>query len=415
MSKINEKEIKRRLEAVSKFEISPEVAARDLEQTKRSLTKLTSEPQQSGQNIWRIIMKSNIAKIAAAIVIIATVLIVIHYSGGSLDGSGVVWADVLKNIKTANTVAFTLESESQNQIGTEFWEQGEVKIEGPYRLFNGISGHHFANGKSSESEIISIMDISQQNQFILIYPKTKWAYTGNNGGNDALLTYDEITKDFRNGTEEYIGRVKINGQDSVCFKVSEDDNEITIWADPDTDLPIRIERLAIDGNDKTILSNITFNIELNDELFDMTIPAGYASTNMMTDEINVPFKLTENNLIQGLAVYEKYLGKFPTWYAGGGRPEQDAREKLIDEIKQYYKPSDEESAIAILGAEFIKRLPEGSDYQYVGEDVKLDDANTPVCWWKPSESKTYRVVYGDLSIRDVEPENLPDIPWLNNN
>jgi hypothetical protein len=341
------------------------------------------------------------------------VVIGVHYSGGSIDGASVAWADVLNNINAAKTVAFILESESENQIGTEFWEKGDVKIKGPYRLFDGISGHCFANGKPSESTMRSIMDISHQNQFILIYPKIKWAYTGNDGGNDALLTYDEITKDFRNGTEENLGRVKINGRVTICFKVSENNNEITIWADPVTGLPIRIERLAIDEKDKTVLSNINFNIELDDELFKITVPDGYASVNMMTDQIEVPFKLTENNLIQGLAVYAKYLGKFPTWFAGGGRPDPEAREKLIAETKQYYKPSDEESAIAMLGAEFIKDLPEDSDYHYVGEDVKLGDANAPVCWWKPIDSKTYRVVYGDLSIRDVKPENLPDIPWLN--
>ena len=51
--------------------------------------------------LWSIIMKSNIAKIAAAIVIIAAVLIVIHYSGGSIDGSSVVWADVVKKIENS--------------------------------------------------------------------------------------------------------------------------------------------------------------------------------------------------------------------------------------------------------------------------------------------------------------------------
>jgi hypothetical protein len=35
-----------------------------------------------------------------------------------------------------------------------------------------------------------------------------------------------------------------------------------------------------------------------------------------------------------------------------------------------------------------------------------------MCWWKPAGSKTYWVVYGDLSVRDVAPKDLPPIPWL---
>ena len=57
------------------------------------------------------------------------------------------------------------------------------------------------------------------------------------------------------------------------------------------------------------------------------------------------------------------------------------------------------------GQDFLRKLG-------VGEDVEFGDADTPVCWWKPPGSKTYRVIYGDLSIRDVEPNDLPEIPWL---
>ena len=65
----------------------------------------------------------------------------------------------------------------------------------------------------------------------------------------------------------------------------------------------------------------------------------------------------------------------------------------------------------MLGTEFIVRLPENSDWQYVGEDVQLGDASKAVCWYKPAGSETYRVVYGDLSVKDVAPEDLPSIPW----
>jgi hypothetical protein len=66
----------------------------------------------------------------------------------------------------------------------------------------------------------------------------------------------------------------------------------------------------------------------------------------------------------------------------------------------------------MLATEYFVRLPKGSEWQYVGEDVQLGDAKKPVCWWKTPESKTYRVIYGDLSIRDVEPSDLPKVPWL---
>jgi hypothetical protein len=44
---------------------------------------------------------------------------------------------------------------------------------------------------------------------------------------------------------------------------------------------------------------------------------------------------------------------------------------------------------------------------YVGASVKFGDATRPVCWYKPIDAETYRVVYGDLSIRTVRAEDLP--------
>ncbi len=49
-----------------------------------------------------------------------------------------------------------------------------------------------------------------------------------------------------------------------------------------------------------------------------------------------------------------------------------------------------------------------SGWCYVGEGVKLGDADKPVCWWRAEGSTTvYRMIYGDLSIRDVDAADLP--------
>jgi hypothetical protein len=83
----------------------------------------------------------------------------------------------------------------------------------------------------------------------------------------------------------------------------------------------------------------------------------------------------------------------------------------MEESSRIVAPIEDDFA-CMLATEFFVRLPKGSEWQYVGEDVKLGDAKKPVCWWKLPDSKTYRVIYGDLSIRDVEPGDLPKVPWL---
>ena len=59
------------------------------------------------------------------------------------------------------------------------------------------------------------------------------------------------------------------------------------------------------------------------------------------------------------------------------------------------------------GFPFAEALPPESDWHYVGKDVKFGDAKTPIFWYRPEDSEAYRVIYGDLSVKDVAPENLP--------
>ncbi len=73
MSEIDEREIKRRFVVISQFETSSEVTTRDVEQVRRRLIRHISGQQPGEQKIWRIIMKSRITKLAAAVVIIIAV------------------------------------------------------------------------------------------------------------------------------------------------------------------------------------------------------------------------------------------------------------------------------------------------------------------------------------------------------
>ena len=59
------------------------------------------------------------------------------------------------------------------------------------------------------------------------------------------------------------------------------------------------------------------------------------------------------------------------------------------------------------GMLFHQILESQGQWKYAGAGVKLGDANTAIFWYQPKDSATYRVIYGDLSVKDVAPENLP--------
>jgi hypothetical protein len=59
------------------------------------------------------------------------------------------------------------------------------------------------------------------------------------------------------------------------------------------------------------------------------------------------------------------------------------------------------------GLVFIRFFKGQGQWHYAGAGVKLGDGNTPIFWYQPQDSETWRVIYGDLSVKDVASENLP--------
>ncbi len=60
----------------------------------------------------------------------------------------------------------------------------------------------------------------------------------------------------------------------------------------------------------------------------------------------------------------------------------------------------------INGFVVINKLPAKSDWHYNGQDAMPGDADTAIFWYKPRNTEIYRVIYGDLTIEDIDPEDL---------
>ena len=345
-------------------------------------------------------MNSRITKAAVAATILIAVLLGLHYLGSSVDGTTIAWADVLKNVEAAKTLMYTREFEKG-----DIREVMVVRVMEPY-----LCRHDYIEGGGGCD--VGIMN-TQTGKQINLYPRTKSASISEEEGyaGHQFRGYEKLKRDLRDGTEKDLGRVKLNGRDAVCFEISRENGKTTVWADPNTALPIQIETVSDEnGRKRTLMSDIRFDIELDERLFEP--PADYCLLDLETQVLTTPFELTEQHLLEGLAVYPKYLdGKFRTRYIGGRPLTDEVRQKCRAEVERIENWSEEEGHQSTLGCAFIEQLPEGSDYQYVGEDVQLGDATKAVCWYKPQGSATYRVVYGDLSVRDVEPNDLPAVPW----
>jgi hypothetical protein len=72
---------------------------------------------------------------------------------------------------------------------------------------------------------------------------------------------------------------------------------------------------------------------------------------------------------------------------------------------------EEALAISLELIEFMRFtifFPGEGEWTYRGKGVRLGETGTPIFWYRPKKSETYRVIYGDLHVENVYPENLPD-------
>jgi hypothetical protein len=57
---------------------------------------------------------------------------------------------------------------------------------------------------------------------------------------------------------------------------------------------------------------------------------------------------------------------------------------------------------------FVARLPrEESNWRYAGNGVKINTPDTPIFWYRPAGSQMYRVIYADLTVREMAEDQLP--------
>jgi hypothetical protein len=62
------------------------------------------------------------------------------------------------------------------------------------------------------------------------------------------------------------------------------------------------------------------------------------------------------------------------------------------------------------GITFYVRLKPENDPHYVGGGVKLGTPERPILWYKPTGADKYRVIYADLSVKDMAPEDVKKLP-----
>jgi outer membrane lipoprotein-sorting protein len=344
-------------------------------------------------SIWRTIMKNPVTKLAITATIIIVVIIGTYQLG---DSSSVAWAEVSQHILNAQTAVLDI-------------IVGDEEAGGPV-IHDQIKGSRIRRTLSNMENDVSIIDLEAWRVLALTVSEKKAAYIDLKGlpsmpnYMDTLRNLISELQEIPDFEVEELGTQEIDGQEAIGFLARHPRAEITIWADPETALPIRIEQVG--GKLKVICKNVKFDVPMDESLFSMEVPEGYT---LQEEELDL-LGSTEEDFIEGLRILaELFDGQFPD----GVAVEDYLRQAPLIEgkIKELGLSDEEEIGWGMKLSRhllFIRFFKGQGEWHYAGTGVKLGDAQTPIFWYQPQGSETYRVIYGDLRVEDAAPQNLPE-------
>ncbi len=343
----------------------------------------------AGLKLRRLIMRSSVTRIAVAAAVLVVAALGVHY----MMGPSVTFADVVKPILNAKTMIFDF------IVGDEETSPTMHEI---------IAGQRIRRTISNIPGMTMVIDLESSKMLVL-----------NDAGNTA--SYVDIQGSLGERTKSYVGAIRkiiaelqdnyeelgeqeIDGQKAVGFVIRGPNEEVKIWADPKTAHPIRME-LSL-GQLFVILKNFKLDPPIDDSLMSMDVPAGYTLKQTDFDMSNA----TEQDFIESLRIWAKVMrdGTFPEAI---GTENAMKQMPLLGEKMMALNLSEEEASQMGMnfgkGMIFHQLLETGGEWHYAGNGVKLGEADKAIYWYLPEGADTYRVIYGDLSVKDVAPENLP--------
>ena len=367
-----------------------ELSAREFEQAAGS----TDTHQPGIESIWRHIMKNRTARLTSA----AAVLIVGFLGVQMLIGPGVsvTFAKVVEPILNAVTVRYDLivGDETDGVVMSDIVTEDRI-----CRTFG---------------EADMIVDLDKQTMLRIDHTRKEAVYLDIKGplGRGTQM-FNKFIREAIRGLQqdpdfvpEDLGEMEIDGQKAVGFRVSGHNQSMVFWADAETAKPIRIV-LSLPHQD-FIIKNFEFDFPLDVSVVSMEVPEGYT---LKETDMDLS-KASEQDFINGLKVWVEVIsdGQFPDELS----PQVFMKNIPVMEQKIEALDLTEEEAEQ-LGTHYIKGmmfanlfLVQGhSEFNYVGKGAIYGDHETAVFSYKPKDSENYRIVYADLSVKEVPEDQLP--------
>jgi hypothetical protein len=381
-------------------------------------------------NIWRIIMKSPITKLAAVAVII--IACVISLSLWRNTSSGIALADVLNRIEQATGYTYQMRSTIKGQKpNTVLLSNILISQENGVKIITKRINRNNDEINSADTYLLPklnavIFVVHENKMFVrLKFDGMKLEYYKQEYNDPRVIIKQILGCVHSSLGQSVIDGITVEGfqtTDSAYeggfmgqadFEGKPDKVDVKLWVDVNTFLPVRLEEDIVTTRGvhmHEVSYDFQWNLAVNADDFTPVIPQGYKSTG----EIVVPaFK--EENAIKGLRQFANLAGEYPDDLDAITLNKKtrkligfdiDSLEDLTDDEKTKFTSE----LMSIMGPAFFyeKLLDDKKDPAYYGQMVGPDDTNKVLMRWK-LDDRQYRVIFGDLSIKNVTPQELAEL------
>lgn len=419
---MNSERIEEILDMLATEDVPPDV--REIaEETSRDFAKTLMQPRQ--HVVFDFIVKSRITKLAAAAVIVVAVLYGLNIIG---DTSGVAWGEVLNNIKKAHAFAYRMKLNMVGLLAEK--DSVELEVEGWVSTEHGVRTNLYEAGELRTKSYFSIAD----RLAVTVMPRKKTYLR-------MTLTdelFEKVQKEFydpRKMVEEFmkydytkLGRrtidgIKVEGIEcrdpriarGVAAEIAGQmiGNVVArLWAAVDNDLPVRLEIEVFAEDGKKALDMVAYgyqwDIQIDPREFEPDIPDDYKLA------ADVELSADEKSVVEGLDFFAEYAdGRYPSDMSAITMT-RELRAALLarfgGEPPWPPKPGDENRAMSLeMSIRFYAELViEDKDPAYHGSKVTAEFPHAVLMRWKKDDGG-YKVIFGDLTIREVTPKELKEL------
>jgi hypothetical protein len=398
--------------------------------------------EKANRLIWirRLIVDSKITKIAAAAVIIVGVLIGLNFIPIGEDG-GVAIGDVLTQVENIKNVVYRM---TAKMVGLPVVPgEGVIDINSVIKLSYEYEACYVDStigipGKATRSKayilfgerkIYSLMPDQKKYIEMTLTEEIIKEIEEENGDPLTLLKamveceYKELGNDTINGIDvwgiEVVDPLLGSKMGGLARGGMFDEVVIQLWVDVKTKLPVS---MSVTGSAKN--GEVSMDMVINDFQWDAEVEAAEFEPNIPDDyELLGQSELTVGDegaeIIEVLELFTEYShGTYPSSLAGLTVALEFAEALQIEFAKNPPPPGgppkeiiDKIVKLEMVGMKYATLASEGKEPAYYGDKVTAEFGHAVLFRWKVDDDM-YRVVFGDLSTRDVDAEELAELEAL---